>query len=429
MTAQIAILNKHGIALATDSAVTISGDVNENKKVYNSANKLFSLSTKNPVGIMIYGTAQFMNVPWETIIKSYRSYLGDRTFDYLEDYCNDFVEYIKTSDLLIDNYPYDVMLNKTLSTYLTIILNQVNKKLRQIEEKHRTDQTISELIYSEANSTLKKLGNVKYIDGFNKGFIETLLEEKEDLLNNVIDENIYIEVTSDLRILLNNLLGTLLAKDFFSSISTGVVIAGYGVKEIFPRLNEYKFEGIFLSKLKYKLHSSVKIGSHVTTETPTASIKAFAQREMVHTFLSGSDSSIINQILGSVYDILKNVYPSVLEEKLGVELNEEMKDQLKGISSSIHREISNNVQTYQRKNFSMPILDTVQLMPKEEMGVVAETLLNLASLKKRVTLETESVGGPIDVAIISKTDGFIWIKRKHYFNPELNYRYFNNNNS
>jgi hypothetical protein len=30
------------------------------------------------------------------------------------------------------------------------------------------------------------------------------------------------------------------------------------------------------------------------------------------------------------------------------------------------------------------------------------------------------VGGPIDVAVISRGDGFIWIKRKHYFSPELN---------
>jgi len=28
---------------------------------------------------------------------------------------------------------------------------------------------------------------------------------------------------------------------------------------------------------------------------------------------------------------------------------------------------------------------------------------------------TETVAGPIDVAIISKGDGLIWIKRKHYF--------------
>ena len=36
----------------------------------------------------------------------------------------------------------------------------------------------------------------------------------------------------------------------------------------------------------------------------------------------------------------------------------------------------------------------------------------------------ETVGGPVDVAVISKGDGFIWIRRKHYFDPALNTRYF-----
>lgn len=35
----------------------------------------------------------------------------------------------------------------------------------------------------------------------------------------------------------------------------------------------------------------------------------------------------------------------------------------------------------------------------------------------------ESVGGPVDVALISKGDGFVWIERKHYFKPELNPRF------
>jgi hypothetical protein len=41
-------------------------------------------------------------------------------------------------------------------------------------------------------------------------------------------------------------------------------------------------------------------------------------------------------------------------------------------------------------------------------------------------MDPETVGGPIDVAVISKGDGFVWIKRKHYFVPELNHHFFAN---
>src|SRR5438067_13845178 len=74
LTAEIAILNKGAVALAADSAVTIQ--IGGGQKIYNTVNKLFTLSKYQPVGAMIYGNSEFMGVPWESIIKEYRRELG-----------------------------------------------------------------------------------------------------------------------------------------------------------------------------------------------------------------------------------------------------------------------------------------------------------------------------------------------------------------
>ena len=66
------------------------------------------------------------------------------------------------------------------------------------------------------------------------------------------------------------------------------------------------------------------------------------------------------------------------------------------------------------------------MLPKDELAAMAESLINLTSFKRKVSMEEETVGGPIDVAVISKGDGFIWIKRKHYFDRELNQQFFAN---
>ena len=51
MTAEIAVLNKFGISIAADSAVTVEtfhdGEVKQ--KVYNSTNKIFALSKRAPI--------------------------------------------------------------------------------------------------------------------------------------------------------------------------------------------------------------------------------------------------------------------------------------------------------------------------------------------------------------------------------------------
>ncbi len=72
-----------------------------------------------------------------------------------------------------------------------------------------------------------------------------------------------------------------------------------------------------------------------------------------------------------------------------------------------------------------PILDSVGVLPKEDLSSLAESLIHITSLKRKFASDLESVGGDVDVAIISKGDGFIWKKRKQYFKPELNHHFFN----
>jgi hypothetical protein len=99
MTAEIAVLNKFGVALAADSAITVDhfheGEIKT--KVYNTANKLFSLSKHEPVGIMFYNTVTLGGIPWETIVKCYRKKLGRQKFDHISDYSKDLFDWLNSA--------------------------------------------------------------------------------------------------------------------------------------------------------------------------------------------------------------------------------------------------------------------------------------------------------------------------------------------
>ena len=73
--------------------------------------------------------------------------------------------------------------------------------------------------------------------------------------------------------------------------------------------------------------------------------------------------------------------------------------------------------------------DMVEFMPKQDLAEFAEALVNLSSLQRRVNSGFETVGGPVDVAVISKAEGLVWVKRKHYFPQDLNARFFDRNRS
>lgn len=85
----------------------------------------------------------------------------------------------------------------------------------------------------------------------------------------------------------------------------------------------------------------------------------------------------------------------------------------------------NSVNDFIRVEHCDKVTQMIEFLPKDELAYMAESLVNMTAFKRKVSNDAESVGGPIDVAIISKGDGFIWVKRKHYFSKELNSHYFN----
>jgi hypothetical protein len=66
------------------------------------------------------------------------------------------------------------------------------------------------------------------------------------------------------------------------------------------------------------------------------------------------------------------------------------------------------------------------MLPKDGLALMAQSLVSLTSFKRKMSMEAETVGEPIDVAVISKGDGFTWIKRKRYFPADLNQQFFIN---
>ena len=114
MTAEIAIMNKEAVALASDSAVTVMG--RNRQKIFTSANKIFRLTHYHPVGIMIYGNASFMNVPWDTIIKIYRTKLGQNKFDTLKEYANNFIDFLDNENPLFPESVQEDYLRNWLGT-------------------------------------------------------------------------------------------------------------------------------------------------------------------------------------------------------------------------------------------------------------------------------------------------------------------------
>ena len=64
------------------------------------------------------------------------------------------------------------------------------------------------------------------------------------------------------------------------------------------------------------------------------------------------------------------------------------------------------------EKYKEPLIAAVDALPRHDLAKMAEALVNLTAFRKRMSVEQkETVGGSIDVAILSKAGGFMWVKR------------------
>ena len=146
MTAEIVITNSLGIAMAADSAVTIGGGPT---KIYTSADKLFQLTQNAPVGIMIYGAARFLDVPWETVIKMYRERLADKVFRTLEEYAESLLHFIGNNRRLFPDRSQDKFIRISALSYFHYFFQGFSSIVEQRLKKGQVTETELKKLLSE----------------------------------------------------------------------------------------------------------------------------------------------------------------------------------------------------------------------------------------------------------------------------------------
>lgn len=425
MTAEVAIINKTAIALAADSAITLSLGTDQ-QKVFDSEDKLFELTRHDPIGVMINNNMHFMEAPLPVLIRRYRSRCP--RFDKVSEAAEHFLGHLQAFGAKSPRQTVIRSLFASLSPVFSILQSRVTEKFSdRISQPFPDDigdigayfSDLRAIILSEQIGTLKRaIEPIEHTE-----VIGAVIDDDgatDEVINSLIDE--HISDAGEAQVAqAKELAALVLTRRVRWSPHTGVIVAGYGQNEIFPTLVSYEVFGMHQGQLRiYKTNDvDVRRGG------VRAKVIPFAQKEMVERFLYGLD----DQIERKIEDFCRQSIPSIREktmETLVMEDNDrenteaEMQEAERTFLEALREQTFDVI----RQQSQEEIEGMVEFMPKLEMARMAEALVNLTSIKRRVTRGMETVGGPIDCAVISQADGFVWVKRKHYFPQELNRRYF-----
>lgn len=391
MTCEVAVMNKRGVALAADSAVTLGNG----KKIYHTAEKLFSLSPSIPVAIMTFGAADMMNVPWETVVKIYAQKLGDRRFDTLDQYAKDFLSFIEGAALLFPlKDQKDHVQSVVQSEWHNLYQAKLSGKLGQDSKASENEKLIAlaKIIQSD-HARWMKYDDLK---GLGVDYGARVVKTYEDALEQA-EKNVF-ETTKLSRTLKSDLRKTvsyMYGKEWFHPADeSGVVIAGMGESEPFPVLLQYRVGTIAAGKLRYVKVSEAHVGG-----SSSAIVMPFAQRETIDMIINGIHPRLREKLVNDV----ERWRPNGKSKKIKTPDHVEKKK--KKFDDYMREEIL--------QRYDQPFMGAVSALPRQDLAKMAETLVNLTAFLMRMTVDKdETVAEPIDVALLSKGDGFIWVKHK-----------------
>lgn len=421
MTAIVGTLNRQGIAFAADSAATYT--TTETRKITNKTNKIFELSKKHPVGIAIYNNLDFYGIPWEVIIKTYRdSYLKGKAFPKLLDYVNDFWQYIQ--EFILPQIP--TAEQKGLLAYFIQRLKDESISTAKERLKQRGIEANPKNIYAEILPFLSKLSKdyTKHnrTSAFKKYKRNQMLEYSGDVIDGMLSDMLQTQAcpTNFKKKFIDALFKIITADTLVYLTQTGLVFWGYGETELFPSYYQYEVTLAMDGLVKY-----VKINDYEVSNIKKACVAPFAQTDVANTVVRGIDQKLRDTINLNIEKAFSNFRDSVVNALNSAGAPTELISALNNLNINEQADLFiRDTNEFISTNYTNKLLDTVAFLSKEDLADMAESLVRMTCLKRHITTDEESVGGPVDVAVITKGDGFVWIKRKNYFPAELNHHYF-----
>jgi hypothetical protein len=409
MTAEIAILNRTAVALAADSIVTLAGGLRP--KTYDSAEKIFELSRFQPIALMIYNNAQFMNAPLEVIIRKYREQLTTNEFKELVQVWPAFQTYL----LAFKHEPEDEFehfrgmvlgeVRKLHTMTVTFMLESLGRRRR------KRGETPEEFVVRRCHERQAEAENSP-LEGepFGDVTIERFTAAYGAIVDEIAGRGLTVDYTEELRTALHSMMFALIRSDVQTPAFTGLVFAGFGVDELFPTLHAVEIDGVYFGRFRVLTSHLVDIDRR----GETAAVVPFAQKDMPERFMLGIDKEfegaldeIAQSLVGQIVDQNSRAFRNGLGEK---------------VKAAAAKQFRDGIDRLKKKNLNN-LRSVVNHLSKKELGEVAYSLVELTSRKRRYSSDMETVGGPIDVAILTRNEGFIWVRRKHYFEADLNPRY------
>ena len=267
-----------------------------------------------------------------------------------------------------------------------------------------------------------------------------LLQTETKILNEVVESVRFqlepkIKITREMRTWIRKLACVFLTtgrRDARYGIS-GIVIAGFGEEEAEPTVVHLRTHSKWRGQMEV---FRINDGKALEQDKHSSNAETFAQSGMVDTLLGGRHSGWDEAVEMTTRRLVGQFIYNVAQRTKGIsedgKLTKNMIATAEGWESrSFTHAITEQAQDLFRSNDFQRweesfIPNHLYKLAPSDLASLAEQLIQTEVTFQYVIRSQRGVGGAVDVASITKENGFMWVNRKDTFDPALNPRTHHN---
>ena len=195
--------------------------------------------------------------------------------------------------------------------------------------------------------------------------------------------------------------------------ATHLIFSGFGKEEEYPVLVRVLVDGAFDARICY--HFNKEDIYKISDEKPVA-ICPFAQKDIMEALLTSIEPYFYKHVCEEAEQIYERIFDRL---KFSVPSSPEQRNDLEKILDGV--KYKDLIRQFQRFGKNLRSTERGQWLKAlrdydlQDMARLAENLIAMTSFERHMTFSPEGVGGPIDLAVITKNEGFTWLNRKSWY--------------
>ena len=422
MTSQLILGNGFGVAVASDQAVTIGNRV----RTYENAKKIHPLADPHRLAVLQSGHVGLCGMPVGVLLEDWKNSLGTQQRT-VEGYRDNFLTWLQ--DNLNDwttSTERDGLAWWSLDADLEELWDDVQTEVGPgREEKSQADLQEEVLRFvREANRKLLEYPIFEHeLEAMADEIFDRLSQEGADgrpMLSERVDywfddpgsDEISQEVHRYLRLQVGRTI------NFPNRTSTFLAFTGYGANDLLPHWSGvylYGAIGNHVCRNLWPMQKARRRGSSY------AMVHPFGQREMIDQVLYGWDrkfaedaaEATFEHIAGQERKPVDPPNPTGGDDILGEHGNAEDQDEAASTKEDWRATLMEKSTDLAWKRRGEPALRTIASLPLSSLADAAGSLVSIQNLSQNIHGELPTVGGYIDVATITKGEGFQWVSRQN----------------